>query len=72
MNDYFTFLEKYMGDYYTSQYIADINDLERALDEEKLDNDTRSYMRKELHRLTLAAFEQALSNYLNIKYPIES
>lgn len=71
IGDYWTFLENWMIDYYHSDRVAEICDIEKELDERLADmpEDTFNSAREELHRLTLKCFDEALCNYINKKYP---
>ena len=68
--DYWSFLEMCMTDYYHSERIAEICDIEKELDERLADmpEDDFNSAREELHRLTLKCFDEALCNYINTKY----
>ena len=60
-----------MTDYSRSNRIAEINDIEKELDERmpNMPEDDFNAMRGELRRLTLMCFDDALCNYLDRKYP---
>lgn len=69
--DYWSFLEMWTSDYYHSDRIAEICDLEKKLDERlaTMPEDDFNSAREELHRLTLKCLDEALCNYINNKYP---
>lgn len=71
IGDYWNFLESWMIDYYHSERVAEICDIEKELDERLADmpEDAFNSAREELHRLTLKCFDEALCNYINKKYP---
>ena len=71
IGDYWSFLESCMSDYYHSDRIAEIIDIEINLDERlaTMPEDDFNSAREELHRLTLKCFDEALCNYINTKYP---
>ena len=71
VGDYWNFLESWMADYYHSDRVAEICDIEKELDERlaTMPEDDFNSAREELHRLTLKCFDEALCNYINTKYP---
>lgn len=68
--DYWPFIEANHPNYYHSQRIAEIDDIEKELENygdipEQEFND----LRHELRRLTLKCFDEALCNHINKKWP---
>lgn len=79
--DEFEFLEKWMSDYYHSDYIAWIDDIDKVLDNdwEEVDREfLKDYLEmpkdellKERARMMRIVLTDAFENYLNKNYPEE-
>lgn len=76
--DEWTFLEVYMTDYYHSDYIAWIDDIDCVLDGEKepedcgLENCTKEELINERNRMMRIVLEDAFKNYIELNYGKES
>ena len=76
--DEWTFLEVYMTDYYHSDYIAWIDDIDCVLDGEKkpedcdLENCTKKELINERNRLMRIVLKDAFNNYIEQHYGKES
>ena len=76
--DEWTFLEVYMTDYYHSDYIAWIDDIDCVLNGEKepedcdLENCTKEELINERNRMMRIVLEDAFKNYIELNYGKES
>ena len=77
--DEWTFLEVYMTDYYHSDYIAWIDDIDCVLDGEKTLEDvemesstTINELEEERNRLMRIVLKDAFQNYIELNYGKES
>lgn len=76
--DEWTFLEVYMRDYYHSDYIAWIDDIDCVLNGEKepedcnLENYTKEELINERNRMMRIVLEDALKNYIEQHYGKEN
>ena len=76
--DEWSFLEVYMTDYYHSDYIAWIDDIDCVLNGEKepedcdLENCTKEELINERNRMMRIVLEDAFKNYIELNYGKES
>lgn len=76
--DEWTFIEVYMTDYYHSDYIAWIDDIDCVLDGEKkpeevgLEGSTKEELISERNRLMRIVLKDAFNNYIEQNYGKES
>ena len=76
--DEWTFLEVYMTDYYHSDYIAWIDDIDCVLNGEKepedvgLEDSSKEELISERNRMMRIVLEDAFKNYIELNYGKES
>ena len=69
-NNYWDFIETWHPNYFGDGRIAEINDIERELEDyANIPEQQFNEIREELRRLTVKVFDEALCNYINKTWP---